>query len=66
MDKIEVYPEMANIDSELRQMLKDHPEFAGGCDPEILEELETVYYLPRAPTDEDWQMARELANLAGY
>jgi hypothetical protein len=60
MEKIEhlnVCAEMAHIDSELEALLESHPEIARGHEAD-LEDLGLVVYLPRQPTEEEWERAR--------
>ncbi len=62
MDEKELFKEMAKLDDELQAMIEADPELEEIYVEEMGEAPGSVVYLPRAPTQEDWARARELAN----
>jgi hypothetical protein len=62
MEEETLFREMAKIDSELQAMIEADPELEEIYVEELGEAPGSVLYLPRAPTPEDWDRARELAN----
>jgi hypothetical protein len=62
MEEATLFREMAKIDSELQAMIEADPELEEIYVEELGEAPGSVLYLPRAPTPEDWDRARELAN----
>ena len=62
MEEETLFREMAKIDSELQAMIEVDPELEEIYVEELGEAPGSVLYLPRAPTSEDWDRARELAN----
>jgi|GEM_PF-1074491 len=59
MSGIDPCSEFAGIDSELRKLLEQDPSLADGYEEEV-EDLNQVIYLPRAPTDEEWERALKM------
>ncbi|MCK9565397.1 MAG: hypothetical protein M0Q43_05040 [Methanothrix sp.] len=56
-----IFSEMAKLDAELQAMIKADPELEEIYVEELGEPPGSVLYLPRAPTQEDWAKAAELA-----
>ncbi|HPT36674.1 MAG TPA: hypothetical protein PLZ44_00145 [Methanothrix sp.] len=61
MDETDLFKEMARLDAELLDLMKDSPELEEIYAEEMGEDPGSVVYLPRAPTPEDWARAQELA-----
>jgi hypothetical protein len=57
-----IFREMAKLDADLLAMIAVDPELEEIYVEELGEAPGSVLYLPRAPTPEDWDRARELAN----
>lgn len=62
MDEAELYREMARLDMGLLAMIEADPDLEEIYAEEMGEASDSVLYLPRAPTPEDWARAQELAN----
>lgn len=62
MEEEALFKEMAKLDADLLAMIEADPELEEIYVEELGEDPGSVLYLPRAPTPEDWDRARELAN----
>jgi hypothetical protein len=62
MEEEALFKEMAKLDADLLAMIEADPKLEEIYVEELGEDPGSVLYLPRAPTPEDWDRARELAN----
>jgi hypothetical protein len=57
-----LFKKMAKLDEDLQAMMEDNPDLEEIYTEEMGEAPGSVVYLPRAPTEEDWARAKELAD----
>jgi len=57
-----LFKKMAKLDEDLQAMMEANPDLEEIYTEEMGEAPGSVVYLPRAPTEEDWARAKELAD----
>ena len=62
MEEEALFKEMARLDKDLQDMIEAYPDLEEIYTEELGEAPGSVVYLPRAPTEEDWARATELAD----
>ena len=62
MEEEALFKEMAKVDKDLQAMIEDDPDLEEIYTEEMGEAPGSVVYLPRAPTEEEWARAKELAD----